>query len=495
MKGEYFVRVLRGPGRARPWGTGYLIARDRVLTAAHVVGNAKSVTIEYDAEGKAEVLTTSAEVAWRGRGACDVALLRLAETVAFTVVPPRLGDAPLAEETRWRSRGWARVAADKPRVRDSMVDLAGKAAPFLVDQERQQLGVDEVPVDPDMWHGVSGAPVFDLRSRVHLLGVITEAPMAFHNVLEATPLTLAFKQGGEEFLAAIGSEVAHRRLERLEADLVRLLARNDGLAAKAIVEQRESWRQRFVDGGASGLADALLDSDAGDVLVELVKAHSQLGRTRGAEPEASAAIEAVVARIAPLLVQRGYLSALPPSRSGGVLLQLPVATKTVAELVLAGFDGRPSRFSPVPGGFPAGVYRLPLPVAEEGLDIAGGDRLESYAKHLETAFLSTDEQRHAARLRATKPDGQRLAREWILQQVDGLFELQADLAEWPARRYLLYDSDFARDNDGFLRQLAARMRSIHRVEMTETDPAGESRICRLLQRLVDQGGRTDDEES
>lgn len=485
-----FVKMLPGPGGVPPGGTGYLISRDRVLTAAHVVGDAVAVSIQYDKVDGSGVVTLDAEVRWRGDESCDVALLVLSKgPVGFDVPLPKLAEAPIDTTTPWESRGWALAAPPAELVQDSMVDLSGDASPFLPSQKRSQLTVGPRPQRIDLWRGISGAPVFERGGSRRLLGVVAAAPENFENVLHASPLAAALHQ--EDFLAALGSEIARERRNRLIADVKTLLA-GAPMAANAIADGSATWRSRYGKGDVAALTDELLDAtDVSEALLALNRAHQSLWPGAGERRAAAKVVERVVAHIAPLLVQRGLLHALP-NESGGVLLRLPVTTTTVAELAVAGFDGRPSLWAPAKEDYPDGAGRLPRP-SEMGFDASGRDTLRAYGEHFEKSLLTRSDREALERRRRRSPSGETEALDQVFRLVDEELSFQAEHGDHPLRRYLLYDETFAADQAPFLRELRARLRSIHLVETTGDDLVGERRIGRPLRDILARGGATSDE--
>jgi hypothetical protein len=489
--------VLPSPDDESAGGTGYLISRDRVLTAAHVVAESDHVAILFDLDDRVGELGRSkktirkphgAKVRWRGEESCDIALLMLDEPVPFEVQPPRFAEASLASAARWESRGWAAAAEDEPLVRDSLIDLHGEAAAFLAGQKRCQLTIEAHLTEIDLWSGISGAAVFERDAPRRLLGVIAEALPSFENVLHACPIAGALRS--ESFRAALGSKIALERREQLTQDVERILSTPPRKAAEAIAGRRPDWLARFGEEGAVGLTDELLfTADVVDVLVELNHTHNQLWVTEQPPRATAATIAAVVARIAPLLVQAGWLHALP-SQSGGALLRLPITTATIAELAVAGFEGRPSDWRPRGLEYPDGRSRLPLP-QEMGFDVDGERAVHAYGEHLERSFL-TSEDRGLLERRRRKPGGERSALDRTFALVDDELAYQAEHGDHPMRRYLLYDEIFARENAPFLGEIRQRLKSIHLVEMTGDDLLGERRISRPLRDLVARYAETDE---
>jgi hypothetical protein len=462
-----FVRVLSEEGDAL--GTGYLISRDRVLTAAHVVGDAERVAIEYDDRDEKDVAHEAATVHWCGDDLCDVALLLLAAPVAVDVPLPHLVDTPARTLTPWESRGWALASEQELQVRDSMIDLHGDASAFAAKQKRFQLTIDVKLKRADLWQGASGAPVFE-RATNRILGVVAEAPKVAENLWYASPLSAAFLRG--DFLEKLGGEIVRERRERLIGAVRAVLASSAELA-EALSSCHEGWRKA----DSAALADAVLATDVVEVLTRLNTLHSRLCREGAA---AAWEVEQIVALIAPILVQSRVFHALP-NETGGVWLRLPVRTVTVADLAVASFDGRPSVLEALEDDYPVGRGRLPPPPPEVGFDVDGKASERGYADHFERLLPESDRtQAERERLRGNEEK----ALDLVFGLVDDELEFQAEHGDPPLRHYFLYDDLFARDNHAFLARLRRRIRSIHLVEMAGDDLRGERRICRPLREIL-----------
>ena len=469
---QCFVRVLSELG-GEPLGTGYLISRDRVLTAAHVVEGFDRVSIEHDPSEKSskKVVEIAASVHWRGDEDCDIALLLLDQPSELDIAPPRLAETPIDTLTTWESRGWALISKDEPMVRDSMVDLHGDASAFDVAQKRSQLTIKVSPQKIDWWCGISGAPVFAQGGERQILGVVSVAPKTFKNVLYASPLAVAFHR--EDFLERIGPQVILERRDRLIATLKALLDQ-DPEEVRAITSWNDTWDARR-QAGVEELARELFGADDLVVLLgELNKAHSNLHREEDeASRRAAGVIEKIVALIAPILVQRRVLHLLP-NKTGGAMLVLPFESRTVSELAIAGFDGRASALKPVEKDVPDGVGRLPLP-AEIGFDFDGKNGLAEYAVHFKETLLPGEAIQHVESLK--KNVGEEAAREEIFRLADQEFEFQAEDPDFPLRRYLLYgDNDFGKFKAPFIEEMNQRLRSIHFVERRGGDYVADMRI-------------------
>ncbi|MFF3870776.1 trypsin-like peptidase domain-containing protein [Streptomyces sp. NPDC001978] len=166
--------IVSLPGGGRR-GSGYLVAPGKVLTAAHVVGNATGIRVRFEADRPGERMVDAA-VEWAHIG-LDVAVL----TVPGDDVPPvsygRVEEADAVQ--RCTALGFPRFKlrtdADGSRFRDAEHAQATCAVLSNRREGTLDLAVASPPAeDPDPerdpWEGMSGAAVF---SGGRLVGVVS----------------------------------------------------------------------------------------------------------------------------------------------------------------------------------------------------------------------------------------------------------------------------------------------------------------------------------
>ncbi len=187
-------------------GSGYLLADGLVLTAGHVVDIADGQHCEVRELGEERWL--GAEVAWRGNGNLDAALLRVKGAMrALSQVRAAaqgriVGNEPVAA----RAVGFPAAQARPGGVRDTE-DLRGYVVPLSAHRSGRLTisitgSVPGVVNEHSLWEGMSGAALFcgDL-----LVGVVIVAPPHFGaDRLEAIPMTTMTEDPA--FQAALSSE-------------------------------------------------------------------------------------------------------------------------------------------------------------------------------------------------------------------------------------------------------------------------------------------------
>lgn len=206
---EVIVTPRDGPGRR---GSGYLIATGTVLTAAHVVDDALTVAVRFDAD-RPEERTFEASVAWRHDG-IHVAVLTLAgagpEEVSATPLG-RVGEHDA--EVRCSAAGFPlhKLRDGEARYRDVAHVFATCPAFSNRREGTLELKVDVPPasVGPGRspWEGMSGAAVF---SGGRLVGVVAE-----HHTFEGAGRLAASHVG--RWAEVLEKELKGGELDRLES--------------------------------------------------------------------------------------------------------------------------------------------------------------------------------------------------------------------------------------------------------------------------------------
>jgi hypothetical protein len=220
------------------------------------------------------------------------------------------------------------------------------------------LGVFEVRAKPKV------APVFPGRPKVAFPGADGEGTALAEIAPEPSDPTRTARR-----------ETLLRRIDGI-------LRKDGGAVAAAIAELappvgKVEWRAAYAEAGALGLFEALERSKLLDVLLALDQAHEErLPVPEAGEelppPSAEArqtakGIEDLVNLLVPYLYQSGTAQRF--DLNGSTVISLPVASPTLAEIVLAEAEQRPLSLCPPerPDDDPRSRYALPEPTSREPL--------------------------------------------------------------------------------------------------------------------------------
>ena len=343
--------------------------------------------------------------------------------------------------------------------------ITGSEVPRLL-KRRQDEGLRVIPliIRPCAWQTAKWLAELETRPK----GRAVSEGSAAEIDADLTQLAL-------EIDALLGDAEDPESFEQLLTEARELLASNLR-AATALASQHASWQRAFADGGGEGLATEMTrHSSIDEVLIAVHAAH----RSIAGQPEAARTLERLLALILPVLYRQQLAWSLP-GKPGGILMQIPVATSTVAEIVMAGVDGRGYSYRPLRDrkSFPQGrasVAEFPEP----GIDLSGERGFQDFVDHL-AAELVAEEDRQGVR-RSEMSEERRY--ETLAGLVDDELSWRVQ-AGGGLRRYFLFDSRFARDHAAVLRRLSQALPSLRQLELTGGKLAAERRVCRPLRDLL-----------
>jgi hypothetical protein len=316
--------------------TGYPIAPDRILTAAHAIG---SDVVEVRFFRRDPKKPYQAEVVWPPVGATpevralDVAVLRLQEPVAECLLAPR-PQVDLLTGERWETEGFPAVAWEDGGAVEAE-PLQGTLFSLAAGDPTLKLNLTSEPGKPDGWKGFSGAPVV-VGGRI--AGLIRELPYGWRGRVEATAFAALWQAPG--FREAIGDRAERLLLERYENELRQRLVR---LLAREWLRDAVAEALAVAAGGAEEVADEIRGRSSLDVAIALRNVHFQVteGDIPGGDPRA---VEELACAALPQLDQAVEAVTGAIGQLGAETLSLAIETPTVAELAMARLDGRPARF-------------------------------------------------------------------------------------------------------------------------------------------------------
>lgn len=383
---EIFVPTTIKPG----WGligTAYPVAKDRIVTARHVLfppNRDRNRPIEarwhhQPRDVRRWIKIKENDIKWDGGDHYDVAVIALsfpADTGpwgALAANGPRPSD--------WESEGFpeAGLQEDDTRVATALggrVHRAAKTADFFALD--LNVGTDHA----DLWRGASGSPVMvDWM----LMGVIVSCPPHFNaERLWAVPSCRLLED--PDFCKAIGHEPLTTLYDSLKAHVAFLLMGSPS-AMEGLERELPMPFDKLSAPGSKQQAERLATAMFGLRLEQLIpairKAHVEMCKSH--QGEAADAIADAANAILPAVFDRADVQTVQSRLFDGevVLMDVPVATPTVAEILMASAEGRPAYFcksDPLQNA-PVATYRwAALPTA--GMD---GD-YERWTQNLEKSL-------------------------------------------------------------------------------------------------------------
>lgn len=327
-------------------GSGAVVAPRGVLTARHIL-KAADCDLRVRLNAKAEPLAV-AERRLPDDADLDIALLLVSEDLIGPSEPPaRLQARSLRNAEDWAASGYPAVVKDKPSV--ALHSVAGQTLPTAVDAE---LCPVDVRRGPHCWAGLSGAAV---RVGEEVVAVLRSVPTGWDGGrLNATPVGRFIN--APWFLNALGLGDAQQALQDEAAKLIEEIR---ALIAP-YAQLRDSLKLALgaTSEDAAALARALVGCQADQVVRALNDADEELDE-RKAPPGDREALWVVLERVLPYAIdwrptitraRQRVLECRCISQPEPNEFELSCRTETVAEIVLAGVDGRRCAFVPLDGG-------------------------------------------------------------------------------------------------------------------------------------------------
>lgn len=340
----FAVLVARGlePDGLVWLGSGTVIGRRLVLTARHVLQNDGTKLCVRVQPGAAPVPVT---VLLPPDDDLDIALLRVDRDlgVPHASLAPR---APGLNEP-WEATGYPRVRADSPS--DESHSVKGTTLSASADARALQLDVDRGPED---YGGLSGAAV---RVGHKVVAVVQSLPLGWSGGrLHATPVQRF--SDAPWYLEALGHRSAQVQIRDELGALI------DGLTTD-FADHPQLYQALKAALGVEphqpkDLAEIVVGTSAKELVFALNKAAAALHRLPQRPRADLRAVETVLQRVMPYVVDfRDTLVAARVEHSvGGNRFQIAWGTETIAEVIIAGIEGRECAFVAVDGGSgPRGV--------------------------------------------------------------------------------------------------------------------------------------------
>jgi sulfur transfer protein SufE len=361
------------------YATGIPVDTDRIVTVHHVLGDG-AVAIRVRFPRLSRQRWHDAEVIWPPSAqrnptrALDVVVLQIADP------PPELGFAILSTRAPSRDVRFWSEAFPHGAVRDANGHLEPqplngnvKAPPIKVHGcwEPLWLKLDGEPDEREHWQGASGGPVF---VGDELCGILCAVQSNWRESLMAVPVAALLEDAG--FVDATGvqrrrGEERERYVEEISRDLVDLFEAQPK-AAEALAEFA-----KVSSTDAKVLVPSLMRLELERFAAVCNRAHDRLSR-RG-QLDAAGAIVGALFRLAPVLVKAGLVEAL--IRFGrGTLIELPVVTPTMLELVVASAEQR--TFWPSPPRRQRDLLRSEADLSRDVVETGKGGAVDVLRDHL-----------------------------------------------------------------------------------------------------------------
>lgn len=379
---EVFVPHTGSDGKTGEVATGYPVAPNLILTAYHAV---YPKSAQRDVDRPVEIRWHHSKdasawqpvkgiVAWDGKP-WDLILLDCnfpPEVSPWEIFP---SDQKPLDDMRWASVGFPRVGGKRDGVREPF-PMKGGVFSMLETDPFFALEADAGPPLAEDWQGASGSPVV-VNGRI--LGVIVEVPPNLGATrLQAVPVWKVLRDDAE-FCRQVGYRQRQDRLERMRQRIEQQLDSAED-AIKALIAELPESGGVLRGKGRTELVGQLLNLEVGQLILVCKKAYSALGGGVRAKP-----ISATVQTILPTIYDHGVVETVR-SACGNVemaLLTLPTFYPTVAEVIMAGVDGRETIFCERQrdDDFPKGKLNLPEP-PEGGFDPDGMETIKAMDEHL-----------------------------------------------------------------------------------------------------------------
>jgi hypothetical protein len=368
-------------------GHGTSIAEDRILTARHVLfGDRCDETADFELRwhhwrdsGKpaGQWQRVSRErIISAGSDALDAAVIAHPFATEVNTYFP-LTARNHATGACWESEGFADVGKREDNSREA-VPMRGSTYRYASRARDAWLDV-AAPTVSAQWKGASGSPVI-LLSQV--AGILTEVPAGFAGGrLKALPAARLLAD--KRFREAIGYRAGADRGAALVAMLESVRDRHSRAigALECGIEGTGGALWRDPAKPVDALAEALSDCN----VTELLRfAYRAIAALKPKHAEDARVLGELVQRLLPILYDHTAVDAVRArvDDPSAVLVGLPVATAYVAEAVMAGADGRETRWQPPrPRREMEGSLCLPN-TPNDGIDPNGERKLESFREHL-----------------------------------------------------------------------------------------------------------------
>lgn len=316
------------------FATGYPVGKDLVMTTRHVFtkpGRNKNAPFKLRFHGYHAATDngysdlTEEAIVWQGeQEALDVVLIHYPFPPGVPVESNKLTDITPASNKDWNSQGFPNAAHynDKRNPHAFIGKITDRVG------ENLQFTCSSGPETKDGWGGASGMPIF-VDDRI--VGVCRDVLDGFRaESLRAVPVCELLKD--KKFAELVGWTNRKKHSEKVRKEVITVLLGSEN-AIKVLAEIYN------INPSADKLANALLQQGS-EAIPTLEKAYSKLREDPKEMKESISAIRSCVEWIFPLYASQGGLLHAHGKEKKNKIIYLQVATDTIAEVTMAGKDGR-----------------------------------------------------------------------------------------------------------------------------------------------------------
>ena len=345
----------------RSIGTGYPVAKNRIITARHVVVFDERdcripITVEWPDHDHQFLEAKVIYDGWDHQERCDIAVLECETPHQSHVSPLVLSNRSSQAHEPWESFGYPRIGRDEDASgARSKISALGKFHPPEQASHEVSLTSESDAVEKAGWRGISGAPVFQGAS---LYAVISSTPTNRNECFTAVSIPHLMKDAA--FRNAVG-------LDELENDFHEAIAYLSLVtSARNLLYSHISENAPTVNDSSTGLVAWLVKQPIPD-LIRLV--HEVQKKHTSAFTE----LRQLLRLLLPSVFGFDTVSGLRKRRGNPVaqIIQLPYATDISAEMLMAACDKRAVDLKVIEEehglNITTGKYRLPLS-PESGAD-------------------------------------------------------------------------------------------------------------------------------
>lgn len=325
--------------------TGVPLSRRFILTAGHGVpkpdDKKRQAEVRFVADFHHKHAWRPAKTVWHGGEVLDAALLEITEV---TNLYPCFYTSVLPDTTTvWEGAGFPAASKITEGELEGERDTTGLCGKYLpggnLKSQELDLTVEGSPKIPGKWAGISGAPVF---CESKLIGIVKSYPENFDgDKLSAVPMRRLLEDA--DLRKLLGYDEREKLLAQKQRKIVALLEdSNEVLAALHTQPGLHKTPKQ-----SQAVALALLNMEVGKFLDTVHRGSLERDVRQG---KARQVMEELLGELLPFLYDPGVVESLRLNLTSGMLYLLPAATETIAEIIMAGIDGRPAHFrKPVPG--------------------------------------------------------------------------------------------------------------------------------------------------